>query len=113
MARTRDLQIDVEIERLCMGLPALFVPVATFGAGLSPLSLPGAANLQSWHLSQRGVSLGSGLVPSGPGTPPVCSFTANVAQSVPFRQDVLVGGVRGVATYGLTIDGGLSYFQTG
>ena len=92
--------------------PPSFAPVPMYGAGVSPLTLPNAAFLQSWHASSLGLTMGSGLVQTVP-TDPGMSWDAEVTQNLAPRVDITLGGLRGVATYGITLDGGLSYFQTG
>lgn len=94
------------------GIPLGFTAVEAYGVGASPLTFPGSSlTLASWHLANRGITLGATLIPTL--TNPAVNFSGNINQSVPARLDILSGGVRGVATYGLTIDGGLSYFQSG
>lgn len=109
MSHTLDIQRDYV--RWC-GIPLGFTAVEAYGVGASPLTFPSAGTLASWHLSTRGVTLGAQLIPTV-GTDPAVSFSSNINQSVPARMDIILGGIRGVSTYGLTIDGGLSYFQTG
>lgn len=104
-----DIQRDYQ--RWC-GTPLGFTATAVYGVGASPLTFSSAADLASWHLSTRGLVIGATLIKSSVPDPNV-AFTTDVNQSVPLRMDVLTGGLRGVATYGLTIDGGLSYFQSG
>lgn len=93
------------------GIPLGFTAVASYGVGPSPLTFPSAATLRSWHMSNRGITLGAQLIPTLAN--PAVSFSGNINQSVPARLDILSNGNRGVATYGLTIDGGASYFQSG
>lgn len=93
------------------GLPLGFTAVAVYGVGASPLTFASSATLASWHVANKGITLGATLIPTL--SNPAVNFSGNINQSVPARLDILTGGVRGVATYGLTIDGGLSYFQSG
>jgi len=95
-----------------LGLPLHFQAVSQLGGGVTPLTLPGSADLQSWHDASLGLKLNAQLIGSGV-TPPGVTFDADVDQSLAFRMDCTGSGARGVATYGLTLDGGLSYFQTG
>jgi hypothetical protein len=106
------LQRERDRVRQAMGQPLQFVAVSQYGRGVTPLSLPGNASLESWHDSSLGLQLAAQLIPTGV-TPPGVTFDADVDQSLAFRQDTLTTGPRGTATYGLTLDGGLSYFQTG
>src|SRR5882724_490176 len=113
LAYKDELQRDWDRQRLYAWLPAQFIPIAMFGQGVTPLTLPGSATIRTWHVSTRGLQLTSSLLGSGSGTPPVCNYDAAINESIPLRMDCLVGGARGdgISKVGFTIDGGFSYFQ--
>jgi hypothetical protein len=106
------LQRDYDRERMHAGLPPVFSVIPFYSRGVTPLTLPQAAHLQSWHASSLGLTLGTALVPTI-GTDPAVNWDSDVALNLAPRVDIPIGGVRGVATYGVTLDGGSSYIQTG
>jgi hypothetical protein len=79
----------------------------------TPLTLPGNASIESWHVADRGTTLATTLEAHGPATPPVLTISGNLAQSLGLYFDVPVGGPRGTATYRAFFDGGVTPFQTG
>lgn len=112
MGYTKWLQRDYAREQLNCGIPPSFAVIPFYNRGVTPLTLPQAGHLQSWHASSLGLTLGTALVPTI-GTDPAVNWDSDVALSLSPRLDIIIGGARGVATYGLTLDGGLSYIQTG
>ena len=110
MQYSEEMQRDHNRMRYSMGLPVQFNAVSQYGKGLTPLLLPDAANLQSWHVSTLGMTQAQTLLP--PGASPSISWSTDLQQAIPF-QCTTSAGVRGVATYALSIDGGATTFQSG
>lgn len=82
------------------------------GSGVNPLLFPSAAFLESWHKADAGITLGTTLEAHGT-TPPVFTISGNLSQPIGLYLDCPVGGARGTATYRASLDGGVSFFQSG
>lgn len=79
----------------------------------TPLTLPGAANIESWHEGGRGLTLGATLRRGGTAAPADMIITGGSrVQSLGLRITTSAGAL-GVATYAAYIDGGGSPIQTG
>jgi hypothetical protein len=83
------------------------------GGGITPLLLPGADVLESWHYALRGLTLGSQLLEFGASiSGNIVGITGNLNQSIGLVLDVTVAGLRGTAKFDAYIDGGVVPFAT-
>lgn len=81
--------------------------------GISPATLPGASQIESWHMSQRGVTMESMTLEGGTAHANAVTFSGNLNQSMAPYVDIVGAGSRGTATFDFYIDGGSTPYVSG